>query len=264
MSKLEIKVPSLGESISEATISKWLKNEGDKVEKDEVVLELETDKVTQEIYAASSGVLSKVFHAEGDDVKIGDVLANIETTTLKETNSNIKKEFNKSQNSEINIVVPTLGESINEAVISKWIKKEKMIVEKGEPIVEIETDKVTQELFAEKSGLIKKILFEEQEEVKIGQTIGIIDVQNVEEKFDEKHFKNSIKKNDKAKESINNKNTTFQEIDPTNVKRSGMNNTININDLIEFAGETTLTPSGRKYINENELDLSDLQDSSKT
>ena len=61
MSKIEIKVPSLGESISEATVSKWLRNAGDKIKKDEVILELETDKVTQEIYAAESGKLNKIF-----------------------------------------------------------------------------------------------------------------------------------------------------------------------------------------------------------
>ena len=66
MKKIEIQVPSLGESITEATVSKWFIKKGDKVNKDQVLLELETDKVSQEIYAAESGTLLDVFFQEGE------------------------------------------------------------------------------------------------------------------------------------------------------------------------------------------------------
>ena len=140
MSKIEIKVPALGESITEATVSKWIKQEGDNIKKDEAILELETDKVTQEIYAASSGVLEKIFFKEGEDVKIGDILADIGVNDSK-VESTKHEKFLKSKDleeKEVNIKVPSLGESITEAVISKWLKKEEMVVKKGEPIVEIE------------------------------------------------------------------------------------------------------------------------------
>ena len=79
MKRVDILVPSLGESITEATISKWFKKKGDNVLKDEVILELETDKVSQEIYALENGSLIEIFFQEGEDVKIGDTLASIET-----------------------------------------------------------------------------------------------------------------------------------------------------------------------------------------
>ena len=81
----KIIVPVLGESINEATVSKWLKNEGEEVFKGEPIVEIETDKVTQELYSEHDGVLEKVFFKEEEDVKIGDVIAkvNITETTRK-------------------------------------------------------------------------------------------------------------------------------------------------------------------------------------
>ena len=73
MKRVEVKVPSLGESITEGTVAKWFKNKGEFVNKDEVLLELETDKVSQEIYAQDSGVLAEVFFDEGEDVNWDDI-----------------------------------------------------------------------------------------------------------------------------------------------------------------------------------------------
>src|SRR3954449_9981158 len=75
---LAIKVPPLGESIVEATISRWLKKEGDAVAPGDTLVELETDKITVEVPAMSSGVLTKRSHAEGDVVKVDDILAEID------------------------------------------------------------------------------------------------------------------------------------------------------------------------------------------
>src|SRR5690349_1653712 len=73
-----IKVPPLGESIVEATVSRWLKNEGDPVSVGETLVELETDKITVEVPAMMAGVLTKRAHAEGDVVKVDDLLAEID------------------------------------------------------------------------------------------------------------------------------------------------------------------------------------------
>lgn len=74
----QIKVPDMGESVVEATVARWMKNEGDAVKAGEAVVELETDKVNLEVAADKDGVLSRIEHPAGDDVKIGDVLAVIE------------------------------------------------------------------------------------------------------------------------------------------------------------------------------------------
>lgn len=73
----QIKVPTLGESVSEATVAQWLKKEGDSVDADEPVVELETDKVTLEVNAPEAGVISKIIVAEGENVEVGALLGEI-------------------------------------------------------------------------------------------------------------------------------------------------------------------------------------------
>ena len=80
MKKIEIQVPALGESITEATVAKWFIKKGEHIKKDAVLLELETDKVSQEIYASESGILENIFFQEGEDVNIGDTLGVIDPT----------------------------------------------------------------------------------------------------------------------------------------------------------------------------------------
>ena len=123
---MKILVPSLGESVTEATVAKWLKNTGETVSKDEVLVELETDKATLEVYAQSNGVLSEIYIDAGQDVEIGAELAEflenetidsnevIEEVELKsnaknETKKNIdiglENEKNKKEDTMINISI---------------------------------------------------------------------------------------------------------------------------------------------------------------
>src|SRR5262245_51247697 len=74
----QIKVPPLGESIVEATVSRWLKREGEAIAAGDTLVELETDKITVEVPALSKGVLTKRLHAEGDVVNVGDVLGEVD------------------------------------------------------------------------------------------------------------------------------------------------------------------------------------------
>ena len=103
--QIKILVPSLGESVTEATVAKWLKNTGETVSKDEVLVELETDKATLEVYAQSNGVLSEIYIDAGQDVEIGAELAefleneNIDSNEVieeVELKSNAKNENKKN------------------------------------------------------------------------------------------------------------------------------------------------------------------------
>jgi 2-oxoglutarate dehydrogenase E2 component (dihydrolipoamide succinyltransferase) len=73
----EIRVPALGESVTEATVAKWLKNKGEAVRADEPLVELETDKVTVEVPAPSSGVLSEIMVSSGSTIAVGGILGMI-------------------------------------------------------------------------------------------------------------------------------------------------------------------------------------------
>ncbi len=118
---IEIKVPSLGESVVEATIAKWHKNEGDQVDVDEPILELETDKVTLEVPSPSAGIVSNISHNEGDVVEVGDVLGTIDETA----------QVSKSQASPVEINQPPIVEvqekpsdSTPDKIINNEIEKE--------------------------------------------------------------------------------------------------------------------------------------------
>ena len=257
MSNLDVTVPSLGESITEAVIAKWLKKEGEIVNKDEVIAELETDKVTQEIYSPKTGIIKKIFFQEGEEVKIGETIVNIEEKNIDEQkieekevkNSNVSREQNK-------IIVPSLGESISEALISKWMKSAGENVKKGEPIVELETDKVTQELYAESSGVLKEILFNEQEEVKIGETIGIIDL--IEHETEDSNDGSDLVNTNEPTKDIKEETENEKYLDPTKIKRTSLNNKIGVNDLREFIQDVSLSPSARKFINESKNEINNL------
>ena len=105
---MKILVPTLGESVSEATVAKWLKKQGDDVSKDEVLVELETDKATLEVYAQSNGVLSEIYINAGQDVEIGAELAEFlekEVSDVAEvpviTHPELKNENNKPKSANI-------------------------------------------------------------------------------------------------------------------------------------------------------------------
>tara|TARA_B100000686_G_scaffold265830_1_gene280394 strand:+ start:6232 stop:7464 length:1233 start_codon:yes stop_codon:yes gene_type:complete len=104
---MKIKVPSLGESVTEATVAKWLKKEGEQVAKDDVLVELETDKATLEVYAQVDGVLSKIYFNDGEDVQIGSELAELKEERIsipkdKDTSKKVdKKNINENQKTKI-------------------------------------------------------------------------------------------------------------------------------------------------------------------
>ena len=90
----KIKVPTLGESVTEATVSKWLKSQGEKVLIDEPIVELETDKVNVEVPSPTNGVISNIAVKEGETVNVGALLGTVENVTRNKEN-NIKNEVNE-------------------------------------------------------------------------------------------------------------------------------------------------------------------------
>ncbi|XOV92929.1 MAG: 2-oxoglutarate dehydrogenase complex dihydrolipoyllysine-residue succinyltransferase [Bacteroidota bacterium] len=181
---LEIKVPSVGESISEVTIASWSKKDGDYVEMDEVLCELESDKATFEVTAESAGVLH-IKAQEGETLDIGALLCEIDDSAKSNGQSASKPEAEakpekkeeksgdatpKSTGKVVEMNVPAVGESINEVTIASWSKKDGDHVELDEVIAEIESDKATFELTAEASGILR-IVVKEGETVDIGTLI---------------------------------------------------------------------------------------------
>ena len=181
----QVKVPTVGESITEVTIANWLKKDGDMVKMDEVIAELESDKATFELTAPQAGVL-KIAKAKGEVVPIGTVICEIAegggaATVSKPTpTKEIKTETPSTQPMKATgaikeMKVPAVGESITEVTISTWLKKEGDFVKLDEILAEVESDKATFELPAEANGILR-IVAKEKTTLPIGGLICKIEV----------------------------------------------------------------------------------------
>ncbi|MFN8436223.1 MAG: 2-oxoglutarate dehydrogenase complex dihydrolipoyllysine-residue succinyltransferase [Cytophagales bacterium] len=155
---LEVKVPTVGESITEVTIAKWNKKDGDSVAANELLCELESDKATFELQAEKAGKIS-IKVAEGETIAIGTLICVIEegagvasaATTAPVTES-APAAAPSATGQIVEMKVPTVGESITEVTVANWNKKDGDIVAINDVLCEIESDKATFELQAEQSG----------------------------------------------------------------------------------------------------------------
>ncbi|MFN4041254.1 MAG: 2-oxoglutarate dehydrogenase complex dihydrolipoyllysine-residue succinyltransferase [Brevundimonas sp.] len=179
----DILTPALGESVSEATIAKWSKKVGEPVKKDEVLVELETDKVSLEVVAPADGVLGEIKFGEGDTVTPGAVLGSVSeggAAAAAPAQSKAEAEPAKAEaaptdaaSEAVAINVPTMGESVAEGSMGKWLKTSGEAVKKDELLVEIETDKVAVEVSSPVDGVLT-IEADEGATVTPGQKIGSV------------------------------------------------------------------------------------------
>lgn len=180
---IKMTVPTVGESITEVTIASWLKEDGEYVEMDEVIAELESDKATFELTAEASGIL-RIKAETGETLEIGGLLCEIEeggaasASPSKEeapVAEQAPQATAKSTGEVMEMRVPTVGESITEVTISSWLKEEGEFVEMDEVIAEVDSDKATFELPAEASGILR-IVAQEGDTLEIGGLICKIEV----------------------------------------------------------------------------------------
>jgi len=181
----EIKIPPVGESVTSALVANWHHAEGDSVQKGQVLVTLETDKVSTELEAEISGTLS-ISVAEGEEVSIGTVIGLIAEGEISSPDPSSQALVSqapatdspsepKATGEVIDIVVPSAGESITSATIAAWSVADNSFVKKGQVLVTLDTDKVSSELEAEASGIIT-IKVSEGTEVGIGEKLGSIAV----------------------------------------------------------------------------------------
>ena len=133
--KIDLVMPKMGESLQEGTIIRWLKQVGDKVERDEMILEISTDKVDTEIPAPASGVITKIFAKEQETVEVGKVIAEIETDAdnvviekpaeepkeIKPIAEAVSQAVSQTAENTIDVVMPKMGESLQEGTIIRWL-----------------------------------------------------------------------------------------------------------------------------------------------
>ena len=195
----EVKLPVLGESVTEGTISRWLKAVGETVEVDEPLLEVSTDKVDTEIPSPVAGTLLEIRFNEDDVAEVGAVLAVIgeasETPTppaapepqpVAETAPTPVAEPAPASTPEpatpqaastgdaTEVVLPALGESVTEGTISRWLKAVGETVEVDEPLLEVSTDKVDTEIPSPAAGTLLEIRVAEDETAAVGAVLALV------------------------------------------------------------------------------------------
>ncbi len=182
MSK-EMRVPTVGESISEVTVGQWFKKDGDLVQLDEILCELESDKATFEFPSEAAGVL-RIKAQEGDTVEIGGLICTIEESATAAIPAPVAVAAGapaapvaaaNTASSIKDMVVPTVGESITEVTLANWIKKDGDQVTLDEIIADVDSDKATFELPAEATGILRHVA-KEGDVLEIGGLICRIEV----------------------------------------------------------------------------------------
>jgi len=205
---VEVVMPQMGESITEGTVSKWLKQVGDKIDKDEAILEISTDKVDAEVPSPGAGVMLEIRHNEGETVEVGTVLALIgaegeqPASSAGSTNAAAPTEAptakieepptpqilvaakenetpkvtpaTASADNATEVVMPQMGESITEGTVSKWLKSVGDSIEKDEALLEISTDKVDAEVPSPAAGKLLEIRVNEGETVEVGSVLALV------------------------------------------------------------------------------------------
>ena len=208
-----VTMPALGESVTEGTVTRWLKNVGDTVEVDEPLLEVSTDKVDTEIPSPVAGTIQEILVEEDETVEVGADLAVIgdgdapassdsgddaqeapaEETPAEEPQADEPAaeaeeapaeepqaeeapaaESSSGDGEGTTVAMPALGESVTEGTVSRWLKAEGDTVEVDEPLLEVSTDKVDTEIPSPVAGTLTKILVQEDETVEVGADLAIV------------------------------------------------------------------------------------------
>src|SRR5438270_1966105 len=202
----DVIMPQMGESITEGTITKWLKKPGDTIQRDEPLFEISTDKVDAEIPSPSAGTLKEIKIAEGTTVQIIPIVATIDETGSGSASQNGASSPASPAEAETaaepaadtaapaavdtpaatqenppttggpgtEVLMPQMGESITEGTITKWLKKVGDTVQRDEPIFEISTDKVDAEIPSPVAGVLSEIKVPEGSTVQINTVVAVI------------------------------------------------------------------------------------------
>ncbi|MET9389056.1 2-oxoglutarate dehydrogenase, E2 component, dihydrolipoamide succinyltransferase [Streptomyces sp. NPDC006624] len=208
---VSVTLPALGESVTEGTVTRWLKAEGERVEADEPLLEVSTDKVDTEIPSPASGVLSSIKVAEDETVEVGAELALIDDGSGAPAAQEAPAAEQAPQAEQVaepapepaaaapsteqaapapaptaeaatgggsaegtDVVLPALGESVTEGTVTRWLKSVGDTVEADEPLLEVSTDKVDTEIPAPASGTLLEIVVGEDETAEVGAKLAVI------------------------------------------------------------------------------------------
>ena len=189
-----VTMPALGESVTEGTVTTWLKQVGDTVELDEPIVEVSTDKVDSEVPSPVAGVLLEILVPEDETVEVGTEIARIGDASeasvapaaapaaapveapaapaAAPAETAAAPAATPAQGTEVRM--PALGESVTEGTVTTWLKSVGDAVDADEPLLEVSTDKVDSEVPSPVAGFLAEIRVPEDETVEVGTVVAII------------------------------------------------------------------------------------------
>ncbi|WP_423445473.1 2-oxoglutarate dehydrogenase, E2 component, dihydrolipoamide succinyltransferase [Kocuria sp. KSNUG] len=202
-----VNLPALGESVTEGTVTRWLKQVGDEVAVDEALVEVSTDKVDTEVPSPVAGVVEKILVDEDEDVEVGAPLVVIgvgsggseqgsdsgadtaeepaaqdsdqgssddSSNSSEEPQEAPKADTKQASGNSVEVTLPALGESVTEGTVTRWLKQVGESIEVDEPLLEVSTDKVDTEVPSPVAGTILEIKVQEDEDAEVGQVLAIV------------------------------------------------------------------------------------------
>ncbi|WP_284784562.1 2-oxoglutarate dehydrogenase, E2 component, dihydrolipoamide succinyltransferase [Corynebacterium rhinophilum] len=286
-----VEMPELGESVTEGTITQWLKSVGDTVEVDEPLLEVSTDKVDTEIPSPVAGTILEIKAEEDDTIEVGEVIAVIgdedeadsssssddsddsdddKSEDKEESTSEDKKEdkdekksgsSSKASGEATDVEMPELGESVTEGTITQWLKSVGDTVEVDEPLLEVSTDKVDTEIPSPVAGTLVEILAEEDETIEVGEAIARVGDENAapssDDSDDSDDDKSEEKEETKSEDKQEDKDEPAKEEKKEEPKQDSSLNTstkVNNGDNVPY-----VTPLVRKLADKHGVDLNSIE-----
>ena len=271
-----VEMPELGESVTEGTITQWLKSVGDTVEVDEPLLEVSTDKVDTEIPSPVAGTIIEIKADEDDTIEVGEVIAiigdedeagsasNDSSADKGEEKAEEKKEEPKADSSNggsgdaADVEMPELGESVTEGTITQWLKSVGDTVEVDEPLLEVSTDKVDTEIPSPVAGTLVEILADEDDTIEVGEVIARIGDENATASSSEAKPEPQEEKKEepKAEEKEEKKPEPKAEEKKESKQDSSLNTSAKVNngDNVPY-----VTPLVRKLAEKHGVDLNTVE-----
>ena len=285
----DVEMPELGESVTEGTITQWLKSVGDTVEVDEPLLEVSTDKVDTEIPSPVAGTLVEILAEEDETIEVGEAIARVgdenaapssddsddsdsdddKSEDKEETKSEDKKEESKSDSSAkssgetTDVEMPELGESVTEGTITQWLKSVGDTVEVDEPLLEVSTDKVDTEIPSPVAGTLVEILAEEDETIEVGEAIARVGDENAAPSSDDSDDSDSDDDKSEDKEESKTEDKKEDKSEPAKEEKkeepkqdSSLNTSAKVNngDNVPY-----VTPLVRKLADKHGVDLNSIE-----
>ena len=289
----DVEMPELGESVTEGTITQWLKSVGDTVEVDEPLLEVSTDKVDTEVPSPVAGTIVEILADEDDTVEVGEVIVRVgddnaaadsddsddaddaddsaadnkSAESKDKADKSDKKSEKKSGGSgkTTDVEMPELGESVTEGTITQWLKSVGDTVEVDEPLLEVSTDKVDTEVPSPVAGTIVEILADEDDTVEVGEVIVRVGDDNAAAGSDDSDDTDDSASDDKEDKSDKKESASEKKAEKKSEDKEEANKSEPKKDESKDSGKKNsgkvpyVTPLVRKLADKHGVDLNSLE-----